>query len=52
MNDSVLVVAAPKDYKRIEASVQNIPITEKEQDVEETKEEDQSRKVVGRSELL
>jgi HSP20 family protein len=40
LKDGMLVVAAPKDLKRIEASVHNIPITEKEHDVEETKEEE------------
>ena len=40
LKDGVLVVAAPKDLKRIEASVQNIPIHEKEHHVEETKEEE------------
>jgi HSP20 family protein len=40
LKDGVLVVAAPKDLKRIEAAVQHIPITEKEHDVEEAKEEE------------
>jgi hypothetical protein len=40
LKDGMLVVTASKDLKRIEASIHNIPITEKEHDVEETKEEE------------
>jgi len=39
LKDGVLVITAPKDVKKIEASTTSVPITEKEHAVEEPKEE-------------